>query len=230
MNIPYNEFDDQLKRISGLTWLPWIGKNYSVGSALILGESHYCYGDHTLDDIENDCNETRSVIGDFAMLGRNAGNQYKTYEPMETILKNTIVHNDCENVWQQIAYMNLVQRCMENNQDRPHWNNFLDGWFVVLQVINILRPGICVCFSTDKNLNRVNFNRLEEFKNKVDFEYSVKPNQDTSERISRCIVATPGEISIGEYRCKVVFTQHASRMKGNVLVQWDNVVKKYLED
>ena len=230
MNILCNKFDDKLKQISGLTWLPWIGKNYSVGNALILGESHYCYGDHTLDDIENDCNETRSVIGDFAMLGRNAGNQYKTYEPMETILKNTIIHNDCENVWHSISYMNLVQQCMGNNQARPLWRNFLDGWFVVLQVINILKPGICVCFSTDKKLNRVNFNRLEEFKDNVSFNYSILPNADTDLKISNCIVSTPGKITIDNYNCRVIFIQHASRIKGNGFQAWQGVIKKYLEE
>ena len=66
-------------------------------------------------------------------------------------------------IWSHVSYMNLIQKCMDNNNARPHWKDFLFGWKIVLQVINILRPAICVCFSTDKKNNRVNFNRLEEF-------------------------------------------------------------------
>ena len=226
------EFDFQLKQIqiNGLTWLPWIGKEYSKGDALILGESHYCYGNFTPEDIEHNRDETRIVIDYFVKSGRDAGNQYKTYEPMETIIGNTITHNDCEKIWHQIAYMNLIQKCMTSNDKRPHWQQFLDGWLVVLQVVNVLRPGICICFSSDKKLNRANFNRLEEFKDNVSFNYSILPNADTDSKISNCIVSTPGKITIDNYNCRVIFIQHASRIKGNGFQAWQGVIKKYLEE
>ena len=82
----------------------------------------------------------------------------------------------------------------------------------------------------DKKLNRANFNRLEEFKNNVSFNYSILPNADTDSKISNCIVSTPGKITIDNYNCRVIFIQHASRIKGNGFQAWQGVIKKYLEE
>ena len=221
------KFDPELNSIRGLTWLPWIGRDYLTGGVLLLGESHYCYENYTPKDIENYRQETREVIEEYATRGKNAGNQWKTYEPMEAVV-NGIMDLSEGKIWSHVSYMNLIQKCMDNNNARPHWEDFLFGWKIVLQVINILRPAICVCFSTDKKNNRVNFNRLEEFKSMINFDYSIIPTEDTSQRISRCIVAKPAEITIDEYNCKIVFVQHASRIKGKNITEWNEIIKQNL--
>ena len=227
-----NEFNNRLSRIGGLTWLPWIGCDYKIGkSTLMLGESHYCYGNYSPADIEQNRNETWQVVKDYTESGRNAGDQYKTYEPMENVLKNSIIGKETSGkLWERVAFMNLIQSCMENNNDRPPWGLFLNGWRVVLQVINVLRPKECVCFSTDKLYNRLNFNRLEEFKYELSFDYSIAKSGDTGQKISNCIVATPGGIDIGEYHCPVIFVQHASRIKGRAAVRWSNVIDSGLRN
>ena len=35
------KFDDEFKKITGLTWLPWVGKNFDNCKILIVAESHY---------------------------------------------------------------------------------------------------------------------------------------------------------------------------------------------
>ena len=221
------EFDADLQRVAGLTWLPWIGKKYAQGKVLVLGESHYCYCDNTPDDIERRREETREVIAAYAQSDRNAGNQYKTYEPMGEVLRASIFKEIHQNeLWSQIAFMNLIQKCMDNNTKRPNWQLFLNGWQVVFQVVNVLQPKVCICFSTDKLCNRVNFNRLEEFKDKINFNYLIVPNEDTEQRIARCIVAKPGHILIGNYDCPVIFVQHASRIKGQAIKKWGDVIRQ----
>jgi len=218
------EFDADLQGVVGLTWLPWIGEKYTKGKVLVLGESHYCYCDNTPDDIEHR-EETREVIAAYVESGRDAGNQYKTYEPMEEVLRTSIFREMPRNeLWSQIAFMNLIQKCMDNNTKRPNWHLFLNGWQVVLQEVYILRPKVCICFSTDKMCNRVNFNRLEEFNDKINFNYSIVPNEDTEQKIARCTVAKPGRFLIGSYDCPVIFVQHASRIKGRSLKKWSEVI------
>ena len=221
------EFDGELGRIRGLTWLPWIGSAYLQKKVLALGESHYCYDNKTTSEIENCLEETRGTVEDYVERGREAGDQWRTYEPMEAVLRNSIFAEEDRNaLWSQLAFMNLIQSCMGDRHARPHWELFLNGWPVVLQVIHILRPEICICFCTDKRLNRVNFNRLEEFKPKLDFDCSIEPNEDTPERISRCIVARPGQIRIGdEYRCPVIFVRHPSH--GGRSTEWAEIIRRY---
>ena len=223
-------FDDELRQIEGLTWLPWIGDNYKAAvSPLILGESHYCYGGNAPVFFESNPEETREVFHDYVKSGRLAGEQYKTYEPMEKVLQNSLVgKKNREELWKYVAFMNLIQSCMDGNTMRPKWELFLSGWQVVLQVINVLRPSVCICFSTDKMLNRVNFNHLEAFKQGLNFDFSIIPNEDTAQRISRCIVAKPGCVCIGKYCCKVIFIRHASRIKGQSVTQWSRIIDSAL--
>ena len=223
-------FDEKIADIAELTWLPWIGEAYEQCRVLVLGESHYCYCDNTPDVIERRREETREVIATYVQSGRDAGNQYKTYEPMEEVLRRAIITGTSgSELWSQIAFMNLIQKCMDNNAQRPNWQLFLSGWQVVLQVINVLRPKVCICFSTDKMCNRLNFNRLEEFKEKISFNYSIVPNEDTEQRIARCIVAKPGRILIESYDCPVIFVQHASRIKGQALKKWSDVITQLID-
>ena len=223
------QFVPQLEKVNGLTWLPWVGEQYPTEHQrlLVLGESHYCYGNHSPQELEHFPKETMEVVKDYAEKGRDAGNQYKTYETMDNVLRQVFYPQASrQEIWSKIAYMNIVQKCMDNNQSRPHWEDFLNGWQEVLQVINIIRPNLCLCFSLDKMHNRVNFNRLEEFKHQMSFKFSIRPTQDTQMRISRCIVATPGGIVIDDTReIPVIFVQHASRIRD--IQGWSNVIKQY---
>ena len=220
------EFDAAFDGIKGLTWLPWVGQQYSSKKILVLGESHYCYDSHTPLEIEHYRNETREVVAEY-VNDPQAGNQYKTFAPITQILNNTMCPGQSRvQVWSQIAFMNLIQACMQNNSHRPHWEQFLRGWRVVLEIISYLRPNVCICFSTDKMRNRINFNRLEEFTEKIPFAYSITHTEDTAERIGRCIVASPGKICIGQYGCYVIFIQHASRIKGQAIDRWIEFLNK----
>ena len=225
------QFSQRFKDINGLTWLPWVGVDYLLeqNKILVLGESHYCYNNYMPRDIEADKDETIKVVTDYAEKGRDAGNQYKTYEQMDAILRQVFYPNARrQDIWSKIAFMNIVQKCMDNNQARPQWQDFLSGWQVILQVINVLKPDVCLCFSTDKMHNRVNFNRLEEFKPQIPFDYSIQPTQDTQKKISRCIVATPGGITIENSKeVPVIFVQHASRIKN--INEWCKVIETYKE-
>lgn len=92
-------------------------------------------------------------------------------------------------------------------------------------MVNVIRPRIVVCFSTDKSHTRVNFNRLQEFEGELGFAYSIMKNEDSGHRIGRVIVATPSAISFTdqERAIPVIFLQHASRIRR--FDDWSNVLK-----
>ena len=230
MNEWCSDFDDVLGQIKGLTWLPWIGNNYPKArrKILVLGESHYCYNNFSPADIEKNREETRECVADYAERGRAAGNQWYTYEPMETVLKETILKKkDRRQMWSELAYMNIIQKCMSDKKKRPHWELFLAGWESVLQVIYAIKPELCICFSTDKGRNRNNFNRLEEFRDMLKFRYSINKTGDTVEKISGAKVATPGKIIFEQIEVPVIFVRHASRINMGQ-AQWIDVINRYV--
>lgn len=108
----------------GLTWLPWIGEQYSSEpkKLLVLGESHYCYGSNSPEGIESDEKETIAVVGEYA-ANSSAGNQYKTYGKIDEVLCGTFFPGASrQEIWSRIAFMNIVQKCMGSNQARPDGN------------------------------------------------------------------------------------------------------------
>lgn len=224
------DFDEALSQIKDLTWFPWVGNAYQQANRkiLVLGESHYCYNNYTQDNIEQNRLETRECVTDYVERGRAAGNQWKTYEPLEAVLRGTVQKDrDRKQIWSEIAYMNIIQKCMLDKQTRPHWELFLFGWKSVLQVIYAINPDICICFGTAERTTRCNFNRLEEFRDVVAFSYSIEKNSNTGERISNCKVATPGKVIFKQWDVPVIFVQHPSRMKSSI-PQWIEVIDRYI--
>lgn len=226
--------DIGLEKVEGLTWLPWIGNKYSLrdNRILVLGESHYQHGGYTCHEIEGNQNYTRDVISEYVEMGRDAGKQYTMYEPIERILKGSVLDADAsrEIIWNSVAYMNIIQRVLAEKSGNKDWNWFLDGWKAVLGVVYVLRPRIVICFSTDKQLNRVNFNRLPEFKDEMTFGYTVLKNDDSCRKIGRVTVATPGGIAFGGAGdpIPVVFIQHASRIRR--FDEWRSVLQNSLTE
>ena len=223
------DFDEALSKIEDLTWLPWVGNNYPQANRkiLVLGESHYCYNNYSPDAIEQNQLETRECVADYAQRGRVAGAQWNTYEPMETVLMKTVLQNRSRlQVWSEIAYMNLIQKCMLDKRKRPHWELFLAGWKSALIVMHEIKPDLCICFSTDKGRNRNNFNRLEEFRDVLAFRKKKKKSDDTGKKISGTEVATPGKVIFEGMQIPVIFVIHASRINMG-LSQWIDVINKY---
>ncbi len=224
--------DKKLEEIQGLTWLPWIGKEYFSCSdpIMVIGESHYVHDNYTPDKIDSEPGYTREVLNEYVENGREGGNQWTMYESIEKILRDICFENNrCRTeIWNSIAYMNIIQHAQCEKSGKKKWEDFLSGWKVVLQVVNVLKPRIVVCFSTDKALNRVNFNRLPEFREDISFSYCIKSTGDAGEKIGGTGIATPGSIKIGESGTPipVIFLQHASRIKQ--FDAWQKVLQQYL--
>ena len=225
---------ESFSRINGLTWMPWIGEKFTSCSnhIMVLGESHYLHDGLSCEDIDNDPGYTSEVVREYVVYGKNGGDQWKMYEPIERVLRGVCFDDSTErqDIWNSIAYMNIIQHVLEEKSGGKKWMDFYNGWRIILQVVHIIKPGIIICFSTDKLLNRVNFNRLPEFKDNVDYEYTITPNADTNIKIGRDSVASPGGITFTEdgVLIPVVFLRHAARTKGECLEAWQDVLMRTL--
>ena len=65
-----NEHNELLNQVKGLTWLPWVGSDYSDIKLLLIGESHYAQHENGDEDLDcynyflTDNNATISFVED----------------------------------------------------------------------------------------------------------------------------------------------------------------------
>lgn len=148
-NILDNQFDKEFDAINGLTWYPWVGKNYTGSSpkVLILALSQYA-----VDEDKDPCEATEQS---FMNKEINREFLFENIEILEnrskfyTGLYNTYCKEDTSKVkydfLTKIAFYNFFQTVDQNvsgnNRDKKEC---LKAWSIFDQVIDIIKPAICI--------------------------------------------------------------------------------------
>jgi hypothetical protein len=143
-------FDNDLNTLPNLNWLPWIGENYINTRVILIGESHY-------DDDEGwlqEKNATRNFVNNQGLNSRNPDfkNRNFFHQIEKTLLnedKSTV--DQREKLWKNVAFFNLVQNLMPSADDRPTEKDYDIGWNNFMEIINILKPKICIKFGYEGN-------------------------------------------------------------------------------
>ena len=95
-----------------------------------------CNVDHVADDI----NFTRYIIYESRIL--------KDYSPktLDNINRALVGSNNFDGklLWNNIAFYNFIQRPMKTVDERPAWEDFLNGWRTFADVVKILKPTACI--------------------------------------------------------------------------------------
>lgn len=144
------KFDEQFKEIKGLTWLPWVGKNYSNLSSnnqlIIVGESNYDWGEEGSKDCLKNPEFTRIIIQDDGIDDPESNR--KIMRNIERVFYDFPTREQKIKLWQSVVYYNLVQRYMEtyteSKKDRPTDKDYLDGWNIFFKIIKVLKPSYCL--------------------------------------------------------------------------------------
>jgi len=139
------DFDEQLKRIENLKWLPWIGQFYNKTRTVILGESQYEDGDEWQED---NIDATRILIGK-----RFYGSRGKIYSNAEKVLLSLDNPTQSQGnfLWKSVAYWNLVPRLMSTRDERPSDTDFDNGWKLFLNTVEVLNPKPTTCIVLGKS-------------------------------------------------------------------------------
>lgn len=140
-------YDEALAKIPGLTWLPWVGGNYTNLPAgrkvLVVAESHYTNEQDpakaplSMDKTLQDRTYTRAVIQESMILQDWAN---RTFSAMHQLFFSP---EDRAGFWGDLCFYNVVQRLMwyrEGSPERPSWEDFWKGWEVFVQVVEVLQP------------------------------------------------------------------------------------------
>ena len=153
-----SKFDENFANIPALKWLPWIGKHYTTNRTcpklLIVGESHYAEGTkfETIEEVRNrheaDIYFTRRMLWEGLIDGAA---EIRTFYNIPRLFFGDSAYNKL-GFWQDVAFMNLVQRMMLYTKppERPIMDrDYPIGWEVFYDVLNILRPDYCIFMGTE---------------------------------------------------------------------------------
>lgn len=162
------QYDECFAAIEGLTWLPWVGKNYQVTRVLIVAESHYTNA-ATPEEAQKgkleymeDKHSTREVFAEYPMIGYKAGwtnhggrHNNPTFDNIFRVLVSSDLLSEesrlqREKLCSALGFVNIVQRPMwfppkESGypKERPKPEDMINGWKVIKQVLAILKPDLC---------------------------------------------------------------------------------------
>lgn len=143
-------FDELFDQINNLTWYPWVGENYS--GLMILGESNYDKWDGIDAKVSKDWlsskDFTRNRIVGAALKEHGEGD--KIYRNLEKAVwgKAIITAEEREKLWNSSAFINMVQRPMSTNTERPQREDFREGWEIFGEISKILKPETVLVLGT----------------------------------------------------------------------------------
>jgi len=208
--LQYNltNFDEQLKQMSGLKWLPWIGQFYEKTKTIILGESQYEDEDDWQDD---NINATRFLIGTGFSEKKWGKPYYNAEKVLLSIDKPTKEQGSF--LWKSVVYWNLVQRLMSSRKERPNNADFYNGWKLFFAIIDTLQPKPTTCIVLGKS----SFGQLGCFLNNYDTSW----NRNVSEfyKAEKII-----NLSRREQNLKLIFINHPSGSFGFKYKYWAQLV------
>ena len=141
--------DSELKKVNRLKWLPWIGKRYfdipAEHRILIVGESHYHDNTTASIDKHDSIIFTREVVDEMAI-----DRCYYDTKIFQNLHKALFRNDefDSDKFWNLVSFYNFIQRPMKTNAGRPNYDDFFFAWTTFFELINILKPSICLFLGT----------------------------------------------------------------------------------
>ena len=233
-------FDSALRPIlsKGMSWLPWVGRNYtkSKEKILIVGESNYTneQDSQKVADKKAECQGNvfyqREVVAEYPLEGREAGwlGNSPTFDNLHRALLKTdlLAPVDMEKrgrLWDNLGYYNFVQRPMDYSKDRPKerpsYEDFYNGWRVFVQLVEVLHPKNCVFIGVQAS------NNFKDAMRDMGVEFTPV---EWGEPINGVYTRLGGSVTIGGIKTQLIFMKHSSQYFSWEL--WNNHLETTIPD
>lgn len=204
------DLDKHLIKLKGLKWLPWTGYYYFKTRIVVLGESQYEDGDEWQDDPS----ATRTLIN--KQFSDDKGKLYSNTEKVLLSIQNpTQQQTNC--VWRSVTYWNLVQRLLPSRQERPNDEDYDNGWKLFLEIVEILKPKICIV------LGKSSIGRLGYFLN----NNVTRWNRNVPEFYAKEKIIN---LWSTDEKMKMIFINHPSGSRGFIYKHWADLIIKSAPD
>jgi len=139
--------NDSIGKIENLSWMPWIGKNYSKSNPklMIVGESHYKWENEDGPEAIEGYLKSPEFTKDVLKAHVENRDEKKIFENIEkTLLQEAETSGSRQSLWDSVVFYNFIQRYMENKTIRPVSEDFVVGWKVFFDVLQLTRPKYCL--------------------------------------------------------------------------------------
>lgn len=140
-------FDQAFDDITGLLHYPWVGIDYinSAPKMLVLGDSHYTVNDDgtfSLDEY-NRCMADKYYTREILDCAVGRSDVWRMYDGLYKLFRIDPFTAE-DRFWNRIAFYNFVQVPMKTRNAIPTVNDFRDAWFCLVDIIDVLKPDICL--------------------------------------------------------------------------------------
>ena len=202
-------FDTQFDQINGLLHYPWIGKDYFNQSykLLILGDSHYTvaedeYKKKTFCQEEYvECLTNKKYTRKTLNYAVNREDIWSFYNGLYSLFSVSSFNAE-ELFWEKIAFYNYVQEPMKQINAKPTVKDFKTAWFCLLDVIDIIKPDVCLFIGTRGWVSNGFINKEGKGFCKLDSD---------SVRISRCVPWIADIKTLSGISTKAIAIHHTSQ-------------------
>lgn len=140
-----------------IAWYPWVGARYptSACKVLVILESHYINrGRNNIEALALP-DFTRRIVAEQLAANRWPSPSFNNLAAC--LSGKAVIKGQVNLLWEKVALYNFVQRPMDNPDERPNEQDFINGWKAFRAVVDILRPDVCVFagFAAISNLSEL---------------------------------------------------------------------------
>ena len=203
----YTEKDNEIKKIKGLKWFPWIGHKYctSRNKLMILGESYYLWeGEEGAYDILNNREFTRELV--YNNHQGHLTDVNHIVKPLDSI-ERTLLNKKNLTIQEKIKISNryiyhvLVQKDLASIKERPDYKSYYDGWKITVELLKTLKPKIVLVIGVESYIACVDYctsAALLKHKKQEDFKIN-----NTYPRTCK--------LTIDNFDIDIIFLKHSSK-------------------
>lgn len=220
----------------GMSWLPWIGRDFCKSSRriLLVGESNYADGADAAKvaakKIERQSENLyqREVIAEYPLVGREAGwetNTRRTFDNLHRALTGSAL-SDPEDIekrarfWNHVAYHNIVQRVLDYpSGDRPSFEDFCRGWRTLIPLIEVIRPVTCIFVGVQAS------DSFNHAMGELGVQHAPIQRGDM---LNRAYTRVGGSVTVGGNTTALVFMKHTAKFFSWRL--WNNYLESAVAD
>ena len=200
-------YDGRFERITGLTWLPWVGRSYADTKILVIGESNYGATEGACRKIDADKLFVRKVVDRICIKKVESNATFARIARILMTKKDVKSKSTVSDVWQRIAYMDMCQSSVLMKIP-PSPENFRAGVDPVCLTIGCLKPHFVIFVGTTARGYIKNFQ--EEKTEKTECNFKCKKTGRIRHVVLTQIYGSL-KSEVGDANTPVVFINHPAR-------------------
>ena len=227
-NLTTDKYDNDFKKINGLKWLPWVGKNYGSTKIFVLGASHYEWikegkkGYQDMKDFIESKEFTRGIVANHGVVSPKSPTKgFGSFRKCILNQKEPSLEAR-EELWSSILFHNLLQAPMvKSKMTYAQDDSGAQAWEVFKKLVSIFKPEICIAWGVEVIDHWVWKNKFPEFNNAYTYKDKIgrTPPREAvitidGHKLSICVIQHPSYIFFSHAKWRdYLLTQYKDKLQ-----------------